>query len=177
MRFRVFTALAVSLLLVSSASCIPKTSEPGPLAEFVTNPTTPIFINPRTRHVLQGGEFGFNIEVMPAGWGVSAGEVTLSYDSNAFELLEVRRGDLLGTDALVGVEKIDRKSGTITYALARAGATVAPGRRGVLATVILRVKVSAKGSFRAEIVKAGLANEKFEDIKGLRVQGATIIVD
>ena len=153
------------------------TSLPIPTPEWVKQPTSQVYLNPKSQHAKANEEITVNAEVAPAGWGVSAGELKLSFDAEALEAVKIKAGNLLGSNPLVGAEKIDNKAGTITYALARVGVTPAQTSQDVFATISFKVKANTKGPLKITITQVGLSNQKFDDIKGLMSEGATIIVD
>ncbi len=174
----VAVVILVTLFVLANVSCGGTGSpRPTPTPEVVAQPTVPVFLNPKSQHASPGSEVTVNVEVMPAGWGVSAGEIGLSFDASALEAVKVTPGSLLGANPLLGTQKLDNTAGTVTYALARAGATTAPGARAVLATVTFKVGPTARGTLNVGIAKVGLTDEKLQEIKGLQTQGGTIIVD
>jgi hypothetical protein len=164
------------LAILANASCGTKKVELLP-PEWVITPTAPLFLNPKSQQVVQGTDFNLNIEVLPGKWGVSAGEVTLTFDPKALEVVSIKPGNLLGTKTLVGTEKVDSNAGTITYAVGKVGNTVTPGVRGVFATVRFKAKNTARGTLTVGIKGASLADEKFEGIPELKTQGATVIIE
>ena len=89
--------------------------------------------------------------------------------------MEIKPGTLLGTSPLVGSQKIDNEKGTAVYAVARVGTAMAPGTR-CFATIIFKVRPNARGMLKIEIARVALANERFEEVRGLQTQGATIVV-
>ncbi|RLC73294.1 MAG: hypothetical protein DRI26_01205 [Chloroflexi bacterium] len=124
-----------------------------------------------------GQEFTVRIQVKPAGWGVSGGEVSLSFDPTALEVIDLRPGDLLGTNPLMGLKKIDREAGVIKYALARVGPTSAPTPPGAFAIIRLKVLEEAEpGTYGLKLTKVGLADENFQDVKDFEIHGAVVRV-
>ncbi len=164
------------LAILANASCGAKKAELLP-PEWVISPQVPVFLNPKSQQVVPGADFNINIEVLPGKWGVSAGEVTLTFDPKALEVISVKPGNLLGAKTLVGTEKVDGNAGTITYAVGKVGNTVTPGVRGVFATVRFKAKNTARGTLTIGIKGTSLADEKFEAVPGLKVQGATVMIE
>ncbi len=157
---------------VSTPNAEPPTSVPAP--EWIIGTPGSVYLNPKSQHAKVNSEFTVNLEVVPTRWGISAAEIQLSFDPQSLEALEVRPGGLLGSNPLIGMEKLDNQVGTVTYALARAGTTKPPGDRGTLATFRFKVSGDAIGSLKINIRRISLADEKFEEITGLATQGAMV---
>ncbi len=166
----------VLIAMLTSPSCGTTKTELLP-PEWVISPATPVFLNPKAQQILPGAQFSVNVEVLPGKWGVSAGEVTLTFDPQALEVVSIKPGNLLGPKTLVGTEKVDAQTGTITYAAGRDGNTVTPGVRGVFATVRFKATNTTKGKLVIGVAKASLSDEKFEDVPELKAQGATITIE
>jgi len=160
--------MALTLLLLS-ISC------GKPAAESVSGTPGSVFINPKSQTAKSAGQIKVSIEVIPAGWGISAAEVRVSFDPTKLEALSVQAGDALGQKPIQGVLKIDNAQGTIIYALARLGETTAPGVKGVLANLEFRGKSGATGTAKIELTRVGLSDENFQDITGVKYEGATIV--
>jgi len=147
---------------------------PIPTPELVSGTPGSVFINPKSQTAGQAGQIKVGIEVIPAGWGVSAAEVQVSFDPTKLEALSIQPGEALGPKTISGAQKIDNDRGTIVYALARQGETTAPGVRGVLANLEFRGKSGATGNAKIEITGVGLSNENFEKIIGVKYEGAIV---
>ena len=158
------------VLFLSNTSC---SNTPAP--ELVGGTPGSVFINPKSQAVEPASQIKVSIEVVPAGWGISAAEVQVSFDPKRLEALSVQAGDALGPKPITGVLKIDNDLGTIVYALARLGETTAPGVRGVLANIEFRGKSGATDTAKIELAKVGLSNENFAEITGVKYDGAIIV--
>ncbi|MDO8578317.1 MAG: hypothetical protein Q7R50_03960 [Dehalococcoidales bacterium] len=84
-------------------------------------------------------------------------------------------GGVLGSKPLLGTLKIDNDRGTIIYALARVGETSPIGVKGVLANLEFRAKSGATGTAKIDLTKVGLTNENFEEIMGVKYEGAAVV--
>ncbi|MBN1190171.1 MAG: hypothetical protein JXA46_10495 [Dehalococcoidales bacterium] len=145
-----------------------------PAPEYITGTPGSVVINPKSQSAVLAGQFNLKVEVTPDDWGLSAAELQLSFDANALEGLNIQPGDALGDNPITGAQKIDNDSGTITYALARVGETPKPGSQGVIASIDFKVKSGSAGITEVKIVKAGLADESFKDIQGIKCSSAAI---
>ena len=165
-----FAIMALVLLLLGT-SCGNTKSAP----ESASGPPGSVIINPKSQAAKPASQIKVSIEIIPAGWGVSAAEVQVSFDPTKLEALSVEAGGALGTKPLLGTLKIDNDRGTIVYALARLGETPTPGVRGVLANLEFRAKSGATGTAKIELTKVGLSDENFQDITGVKYEGAVIV--
>jgi hypothetical protein len=150
---------------------------PLPSPEFVTGQPGSVYINPRSQFTYSGSQFTVNIEVMPAAWGISAADVQLSFDTENMQIVRIEPGDALGSNPILGMERIDNQAGTVSYALARVGKTASSGYNGVIAKVTFLTAVGITGSFKINITSVGLANDTFEEIGGIELDGATVTVE
>ncbi len=157
------------MLLLSGISCGKSASESA------SGTPGSVFLNPKSQTAKPAGQIKMNVEVVPAGWGVSAAEVRVSFDPTKLEAVSVQAGDALGQKPIQGVLKIDNAQGTIIYALARVGETPTPGVKGVLANLEFRAKSGATGTVKIDLTKVGLTNENFEEIIGVKYDGAVIV--
>ncbi len=153
---------------------------PSPTPTLSPSPTPPppkegIYLDPALLEAKPGQEFTIRIQIKPTGWGVSGGEISLSFDPAALEVVELKPGDLLGLSPLVGLKKIDHQAGLIRYALARVGPTPVPTPPGAFAVVRFRVLEKASlGTYELKLTKVGLADENFQDVKDFKIYGALV---
>jgi hypothetical protein len=127
------------------------------------------------KQVTPGEQFKVQVQVEPQKQGVSAGEINLSFDSQAMQVVEVKPGTLLGERPLAGILNIDNEAGTLGYSLARIGETTAPTSGAAFAIVTFQILNSAQpGDYELELTKVGLANENFGDIGDFTIQGASV---
>lgn len=107
--------------------------------------------------------------------GISAGEINISFPIDVIEIVEIKSGELLGADPVVGAMNIDQNIGSIQYVLARKGTTVPPTDAGNFCLIKAKVLGTAvQGTYKISISKAGLADEAFEDIENFEVIDTTI---
>jgi hypothetical protein len=138
-------------------------------------PTTSVSIEPASVEVGTGEQFTAVMKVNPVGKGVSAGEINLSFDPQAMQVVEVKPGDLLGERPLPGILNIDNEAGTVSYSLARIGETTPPTSGAPFAVITFQILKSAQpGDYNLSFTGVGLANENFEDIRDIQVTGAGI---
>ena len=136
-----------------------------------------VYIYPASLEVSAGGEFTIEIKAEPKERGISGGEINLEFNPDIFEVINIETGNLFGPDPLIGIKEIDNETGLVKYALARKGKTEVPTSPGVFATINLKVLEEIKeGTSKLTLTKIGLADENFEDIKEIKIQGASIIV-
>ena len=127
--------------------------------------------------VARDGTFTLNIEVDPAGAGVSGGELQMTFDAKAMQAGTVTPGDLLGATPLVGTQEVDNQGGSIKLALARIGATTKPTAAGKLATVAFKISPGAvSGTYKIAITRVGFANESFQDVNASATNQVEIAV-
>jgi hypothetical protein len=145
-------------------------------AQFVLNPSTSVYVNPKSQFANPDTSVTLNIEVSPQNHGISSGELVLSFNAGLAEISEVSPGSLFGINALVGKKEIDTQKGTLTYSLARIGPTTTNQNKGVFAVLRLKVKPEASSQIIMKIIRIGLADENFNDINGLTSNGGTITI-
>ena len=134
-----------------------------------------IALSPSAKQVTPGEQFKVEAPVKPGKQGISAGEINLSFDSQAMQVVEVKLGELLGKRPLAGILNIDNEAGTLSYSLARIGETTAPTSDTTFAVITLQILNSAQpGDYELSFTSVGLANENFEDIPNIQVKGASI---
>ncbi len=98
-----------------------------------------VYISPPFQEVSPGDPFSVDIDVEPAGLGVSAASVIISFDPGTMRVDSVEIGDFLGGNPILapGFPKIDNTGGTVRIDAARMGATTVPSVQGTLATIRL----------------------------------------
>lgn len=134
-----------------------------------------IALSPSSKQVNPGEQFEVQVEVEPGKQGISAGEINLSFDSQAMQVVDIKPGTLLGERPLPGIVNIDNEAGTLNYSLARIGETITPTPASAFAIVTFQVLEAAKaGDYELTFSSVGLADENFEDIPGVRVKGASV---
>ena len=138
-----------------------------------------VSINPASQDVSAGDTFTVNIAVDPAGYGVSTGSITVSFDATVMQADSVVAGDLLGTSPIVppGFPKIDNINGTVQIDLARSGTTIPPTPEGTWAVITFTVNSDAlDGTHTIGITAAELADETFADIPGIKTNNGTVTI-
>ena len=138
-----------------------------------------VSINPASQDVSAGDTFTVNIAVDPAGYGVSSGSITISFDATVMQADSVVAGDLLGTSPIVppGFPKIDNTNGTVQIDLARSGTTIPPTPEGTWAVITFTVNSDAlDGTHTIGITAAELADETFADIPGIKTNNGTVTI-
>lgn len=149
---------------------------PTILAGSVIAQAVEVYFEPSTIQVEPGQQFEVNIMVNPHGYGISACEINISYDQDAFTLINAQIGDLLGDDPVVGLEDIE-SPGTILYAIARRGSTTPPTPTGTLLTLTFQVNSEAQsGSKNIEVVSVALVDENFQSIANVATSSLTVEV-
>jgi len=134
-----------------------------------------MWIIPSQVGVHKGQQCELRVEVNPNGEGISAGEVNVSYNTQAIEMVRLEPGDLLGPNAIEGVKLIDNEKGKIRYALGRQGITHPPTKQGTFVVLVLRIRDSGnEGSYAVNIIGASLVNEQFEDISHPKITGGNV---
>ncbi len=134
-----------------------------------------VYASPSCHDISHGQALSVDIKVEPLAYGISGGEINLSFDPTAMKVTGYEAGDLLGATPLVGLESLDNNEGMIKYALARSGDTMAPTPAGVFMVVNFEVLATAEtGTYHLDLVSVGLADEEFQEIKQLNLQDATV---
>lgn len=90
-----------------------------------------IHLAPVSVEVNPGDTVRIEVRVEPGQNGISGGEVTVSFDPSLLQAMDIRPGDLLGSDPLVGMKEIDNQGGEVRCALGRVGVTPIPTSPGV----------------------------------------------
>ena len=159
-------------LLLTLAACACPAPTPTP-----TSGVTLVWIAPSPVGAQPGEEFDIRLEVDSDGKGISAGEISLSFNSEVMEVIGAEPGDLLGPDPLEGIRRIDNERGTVRYALGRVGVTHPSTEPGTFAILTFRIPDGAKtGNYSIDIISVGLADEKFEDISPIQIKGGQVSV-
>ena len=138
-----------------------------------------VSIDPASQDVSADDTFTVDIAVDPAGYGVSTGSITVSFDATAMQVDSVVAGDLLGISPIVppGFPKIDNTNGTVQVDLARSGATTPPTPEGIWAAIIFTVNSDApEETYTISITEAELADEAFADISGIITNNGTVTI-
>jgi len=127
-----------------------------------------VYVEPASLELKQGEEFKVRIKVDPGGKGISAGEVNVTFNIDAFECISIGSGDILGPSPLEGVKRIDNAAGFLHYAIARIGRTEPPTPPGIFVEIRFKVKSEANiGTYTIELLGVGLADEEFKDITNI----------
>ncbi|RLG18145.1 hypothetical protein DRN63_01920, partial [Nanoarchaeota archaeon] len=149
----------ISLIIIITLLSIPLLLNVASASEVFVS------LNPNHIEVFPGDIFELSIRVDPGSYGISGGEVVLSFDPQQFNVLDIEVGDLFGADPLVGIKEIDETNGVVRCAIARKGKTIPPTPEGTFITIEFKVKDEASlGKYEIRIVKVGLADENFRDI-------------
>jgi hypothetical protein len=129
-----------------------------------------VYIEPASLELKPGEEFKVRIKADPKGKGISAGEINVTFNIDAFECISISPGDILGASPLEGVKSIDNAAGFLRYAIARIGRTEPPTPPGIFAEIRFRVKSKANiDTYTIELVGDGLADEEFKDITNISI--------
>lgn len=153
----------VSIVLVGTSCAAPR--EAG------------VYISPTSQEVSPGQVVTVEVKAEPSAYGVSGGEIHLSFDPTAMRVTGYEAGDLLGATPLVGLKGLDNDAGTLDYALARMGESPVPTPPGVFMVVDFEVLDTAEtGTYDLRLVKIGLADKEFEDIEEINIQDASVEV-
>ena len=164
--------------LAASCTCAPAegpSPSPAKVPPARPEPEEGVYLYPTLIEARPGEDVAVEIRVSPSGWGVSGCEVVIAYDPAVMESLGLEAGDFLGAAPLIGLEKIDSQSGTISLAMARVGETAVPSPAGTLATATFRMADSAAtGTYNLSLTWAGLSDQDFQDIIGFPTQGTEV---
>lgn len=125
-----------------------------------------------------GNEFEVLIEVSPGALGISAAELSLSFDPDVFEVSAMVPGELLGDNPLVALYEIDNDKGRLAIGLARQGVTTAPTPKAVVATASFKINSNTEaGAHELNLTAFALANQDFEDVEDVVFSGLSIKVE
>jgi len=134
------------------------------------------FIYPSTIKAEATKQFNIEIKVDPKGYGISSGEITLIFNPNILQAIEISQGNLLGDNPLEGIKQIDNVNGIIKYAIARIGSTPVPTSNGTFAIITFEVKRSATpGCYKLDF-SIEFANENYEKITNIEVKGGEVYI-
>ena len=134
-----------------------------------------VYISPTYQEASPGQVVTVEVKVEPSEYGISGGEIHLSFDPTTMRVMGYEAGDLLGATPLVGLKELNNEAGTLRYALARVGDSPIPTPPGEFMVVDFEVLDTVEtGTYHLQLVKVGLANEEFEDIEELSVQNASV---
>ena len=177
-RKRVITILVSVLLSLGLLCGASGCGTPSSPAEPSVVPSTPptVHLTPADLQVGPGDEFTVEVRVDPMGKGISAVEINLEFPRKMVAVRSVQPGPLLGPEPLTGVKNINNMAGIVQYAIARIGPTVVPTEPGTVAVMTFVVTAMEPGNYMLELRKAGLADEKFEDIPNVIVSSANLSV-
>lgn len=160
----VVVLLLVSIVLVVTSCAVP--------------PKGGAYIIPPSQEASSGQVVTVEVKVEPSNYGVSGGEIHFSFDATAMAVLSYEAGDFLGDTPLVGLEELDNEAGTLKYALARMGESPVPTPPGRFMIVDFEVLDTAEsGTYHLQLAKVSLADEEFEDIEGIDIQGASVEIE
>lgn len=159
---------ATSTVVVSLATTPPGT--PAPAVD------TRAFVWPQNITVARGSTFRLMVWVNPAQAGMSGGEVTVKAPTDALTMVDIRAGDVLGANAIIGQQSMSAATGEARIAVARVGATKVPSSAGSLAIINFKCLDSAKPGQYTVSLQASLADDKFGSLNVTAVQGATVTV-
>jgi len=124
-----------------------------------------------------GDSFSIDIILDPNGFGISSGEIDLSFDNSMLEVTGLTKGDILGTDALETGTSYDNTDGTIKTVLARLGATTPPTSKATWVTINFKVKSDAHaGTTTINITKVDFSDEKFDEITQIETTDGTATI-
>ncbi|MEM1547364.1 MAG: cohesin domain-containing protein [Candidatus Methanomethylicia archaeon] len=136
-----------------------------------------VYIEPQSIETQAGETFTILVKINPGSYGISAGDVNVTFNSQVFDLIDVKIGELFGPDPLIGFQMIDKLRGFVNYAVARKGETKAPSDPGTFLALTFKVRDDVN-EVVCEIVisKVGLADQNFQDIKDIAVQHTKVII-
>lgn len=168
-----------AIKLLSALLTISIISIPTLFVDSVSASEVLVNIAPQRVEVSPGELFELSVRVNPGSYGISGGEVIVSFDPKWFTIIEVEAGDLFGPNPLIGVRDVDEVNGIIRCAIARVGKTTPPTPEGTFITIKFKAREEASpGDYEIRIVKIGLADEKFEDIPkaGIKLMNGEVII-
>lgn len=159
------TTIAVALLIASS------------LMTPISAQTVVICIEADRTHVSPGEILTARVAVDPAGKGISAVDLELSFNPSILEALSISRGRLLGEDVIELFSEVNNTTGTIRYVAARIGPTIPPTPKEILISIDFRVKQNAAPTSAMIVVnRIGISDEKIADVRDLVIRNATIAI-
>jgi hypothetical protein len=132
-------------------------------------------LSPSRDTVNPGDTFQVVVVINTGTAGISSGDVTVSFNSNAFQALDIKAGPLLGPEPLVGSKLMDNSRGSVELAIARVGTTHVSSIEAGFATINFLVTKSASLGSHQFSLKADLADQNFQVVKA-EVTGANISI-
>ena len=140
-------------------------------------PTEGAYLYPPAQEAEPGQELSVNVEVLSTGAIITGGEIHLTFDPTALNVVDVETGDLLGVDAVVGLSDIDNGAGMVRIALARKGISSDPTSSGVLSVIKLKVLETANpGPYQLNLREVLLTDDEFNFLPDVISHGASINV-
>ncbi|MBC8273347.1 MAG: hypothetical protein H8E40_00030 [Chloroflexi bacterium] len=140
-------------------------------------PTEGAYLYPPAQEAEPGQELSVNVEVLSTGAIITGGEIHLTFDPTALNVVDVETGDLLGVDAVVGLSDIDNGAGMVRVALAQRGMPSSPTRSGVLSVIKLKVLGTANpGPYQLNLREVLLTDDEFNFLPDVISHGASINV-
>jgi len=135
-------------------------------------------IVPEKDQVRPGEIFTVSVDVIPGfGVGISAADVTVSFDVNVLEALSMVEGTLLGDSPLSVMRKINNSEGFVRYAAARQGSTPVPTQPATLITIRFKVRDNAPQTTTQIIFKdLRLTDQNPQPITEVSLLNASIII-
>lgn len=180
---RIWVLPVMVVVLALAASCgsddeTPATPQPtatssvlSPSPVGTTAPNTPpisplpnVFLWPTEIRSDGNGTAKFEVWVNTGSFGISGGEVTLSYSESGCSVQAFASGTLLGENPLVGQGAIDNDAGKAVLALARIGETQTPTPSGSFASVTLGCDPNTAVSIPSLGLSALMADHRFEKV-------------
>ncbi|MSQ40608.1 MAG: hypothetical protein EXR55_02885 [Dehalococcoidia bacterium] len=170
----------VLLLAGVAAACAAPTPTPIPPTATPAPPEggALVRVTPSSLAVAPGERGLVSIEVLVAGVGVSAADVTITFDPKSLKVTGVEPGDLLGENTLVGLRSIDQEAGKARIALSRVGKTRVPTPSGALVVVTLQVLKDVVPGARLplQLAEVTLVDQAFHVIAQVRLQDGEVVV-
>ena len=178
-------ALLVILVMIFAAACgsddetpvatqptpTLSASVPTPSPEGTTIPSTPptssqpnVFFWPPEIRTDSNGMANVDVWVNTGSFGISGGEVTLSYSDSGCSVQAFAAGTLLGDNPLVGQGTIDNDAGRALLALARVGVTQPSTTSASFASVVLDCQPNTTVSTPSLGLSALMADHQFEKV-------------
>ncbi len=140
-------------------------------------PTEGAYLYPPSQEAEPGQELTVNVEVLSTGAVITGGEIHLTFDPTALNVVHVEIGDLLGVDAVVGLSDIDNGAGAVRVAVARRGISSDPTRSGVLSVIKLKVlETATPGTYQLNFREVVLTDGEFNFLPDVISHGASVNV-
>lgn len=137
-------------------------------------------VSPATKTAKSGETFTLDVVVNPQSYGITAGDVEVTFDPVVFEVTDIQPGNLMGSNVIMGTRQMDNIAGKAHIAVGRVGAiptSAIPTLTGTLATVQLKVRdgVSPRDATVA-IASIGLADQSFNAITGITKSASKVSI-